>query len=313
MPWLLRNIDVLFISLVTAGANKREVVYKRDDGTEVKPQFERCVRIGKADDAQQVIYGIVYAPGSPDDTDTQGDFTTKDEVRAMAYAFMVKGRNVWGVDRDHTFRALQEAYVAESWIVEKGDTIFGDARDDGAWAVGIKITDANLYNELKNTGYKGLSMAGTAERVEVEAKSAKGDEPNSGWLQRIKLALGIKPKEDLDVDEIKKAVEALTATVKSLSDKFAAMEKAAGATPPAGNPPAQPPDLAKALADLQALTDKMAKLEAGEKPAAQEVDLAALAKQITELVTRVEKIEKAKTGSHQQDPKGGESAGLGLL
>ena len=309
MPFRLKNADVLFISIVPAGANKREVFFKAGVGVNT-PVFEREFVVRKADDARQIIYGVVYPVGSPTDTDTQGDFATAEDVTAMAQAFMAKGRTAFGVDRDHNYRSLEKVYVAESWIVRKGDPIFGSANDEGAWAVGIKVEDPALYAELKAANYRGFSMAGTAERIEVaKSDEEKSKDNNVGWLAKFRQRL--LGKEET-MDELKKALEALATQVAALTAKV----DGGGKTEPS-KPEVPPADLSKQLADLtatvKALGDKVTAAEKTEtaKPAEGETktETPDLAKTLTEMVAtvkglteRVDGVEKLRQGSAQPDP-----------
>jgi len=318
MPFRMSNTQVLFISVVPAGANKRQVVFKAAGIDNDGRVFERTFDVRKADDTRQVIYGIAYPVGTPTDTDTQGDFAESSEVEAMAYDFMAKGRTAWGVDRDHSYRALDAAYVAESWLVKKGDPLFGAPEDLGAWAVGIKVADKALYDELKKTGYRGLSIAGTCERKEVAKTETKNAGSDGGWLAKWRRLLR---KEDT-VDELKKALEEVAATMKSLTERVAGLEKTAGdsageAPAPAANQPAAGEaagEVAKLTADLKALEAKLAALESGGDKApdadapADEID-----KNIKALTDRIAKLEKATPGSAQTDPAATENSGLGIL
>lgn len=314
MATKMTKTDVLFISIVPAGANKRQVIFKAAGLADEARVFDRAIDIRKADDERQVIYGIAYPVGDAKNTDTQGDFADAAEVAAMAYAFMAKGRTAWGVDRDHSYRALEAAHVAESWIVRKGDPIFGAAEDEGAWAVGIKIIDKALYDEFKKTGYHGLSIAGTCERAEVAEKTA-GD-ANEGWLAKIFRLL----RKEETVDELKKAIEELAKSIKTIDEKVGKLEKSDASPAPAE------PDLAKRIAELDKqvkdLTAKLDKAEAdppteGEAPDVTK-QVADLTKTVGELTAKVEKLAKAKPGSAQGDPnpkteKAGDQKSLGLL
>lgn len=339
MPFRMKNTDVLFISLVPAGANKRQVVFKFAGEKNAAPSassgqaFDRDFEVRKADDARQMVYGIAYPVGDKDNTDTQQDFAEKDEVEQMAHNFMAKGRAAYGVDRDHSYRALDKVFVAESWIVRKGDPLFGNPEDVDAWAVGIKITDKALYDELKKTGYRGLSIAGTCEREEV-AKENKTAGDNGGWLARWRRLL----RKEEAVEETKKALEEMAAAVKSLTERLDKLEK--GAAPAqegakqahsAGSGQAAQTvvkiDGGELLKELKGLTERLEKLEKGDAPAAKDdaakgADAAPadagkaaadeLTKSIKTLSERVEKLEKASPGSAQTDPAAKKS-GLGLL
>ena len=66
--------------------------------------------------------------------------------------------------------------VAESWIVKENDAVFPD-EPVGSWAVAIKLEDEELKKSVKNGDIAGISMAGTATKVEDDNSSVeKADE-----------------------------------------------------------------------------------------------------------------------------------------
>ena len=159
MPNKLTDIAITHISLVKAGANGKQVIYK---SAATDPQHESTIDIKKTDNEKGIVYGIVYAP---DQVDSQGDFTTADEIEKAAYAFMksLNGRNV---DVEHSFQS-EDAFVAESWIIKSGDPIFPD-EPEGSWAVAIKLESDELKELAKSGDIAGLSMAGAARKEPVE-------------------------------------------------------------------------------------------------------------------------------------------------
>lgn len=159
MPKELKDITVTHISLVKAGANKKNFIYKSD---ETEPTWTKDIEIKKTDEKKGIVYGIVY---SPDEVDTQGDFAKAEEIEKAAYNFM-KAKRLDNIDKDHTFKK-EKAYVCESWIVRKGDPLFKDEKE-GSWAVGIKIEDEKLKKQIEKGEIKALSMAGVAKKVDVE-------------------------------------------------------------------------------------------------------------------------------------------------
>ena len=158
----LTDISVDFISLVRKGANKKEVIFKSADAGE---QELKTVNIAKTDEEKRIVYGIVYAP---DEVDTQGDFAEAADIEKAAYDFMAQlnGRNI---DKGHSY-VPENAFVAESWLIRKGDPLFPD-EPEGAWAVGIKVEDDALWEEVKKGEISGLSMGGTAIKKAADFKT----------------------------------------------------------------------------------------------------------------------------------------------
>lgn len=163
MPKLLKNIEITHISLVKAGANGKEIIYK---SSEKDPMHNISIDIKKSDDEKGIVYGIVYAPNS---VDTDDEYTTADEILKAAYGFM-KSQHTTNIDKDHSFNN-EKAFVAESWIIKANDSIFPD-EPIGSWAVAIKLEDEELKKGVKDGEIAGISMAGKAEKVDEDITKA---------------------------------------------------------------------------------------------------------------------------------------------
>ena len=172
----LKNVEVLYISLVDAGANKKKIIWKSADSG--SPDIERLFRIIKVDAEKRMVYGIVYAPG---EVDTEGDTMEAEEIEKMAYNFMAKRRTT-NVDLQHDFEG-DEGFVAESWIIRKNDPLFGD-EPEGAWAVGIKVTNDDTWEAVKKGDIAGLSMGGFSE-AEPLGKTEDKQHPIRKFFSRL--------------------------------------------------------------------------------------------------------------------------------
>lgn len=194
----ITDLDVHFISLVKRPANGRGIILR--GATSAAREFA----ITKADPVLKRVYGIVYAP---DSVDAHGDWTDAETIRKAADAWMQSGRSR-NVDAEHDFEPLP-AFVAESWLTKAGDPLFPDEKT-GAWAVGIQIEDAALWDAIEAGEVEGLSLAGTA-RLEKMAR-------------RIKTFFTRKETE-MDVDDIKRIVKEVLSETVSEAEAEAAREK----------------------------------------------------------------------------------------
>lgn len=176
----LKDIDVYFISLVEKGANKKKIIYKGDNPAE-SPDMDKIVSIKKIDEEKRIVYGIVY---SPEETDSQGDVASAQEIEKAAYAFMKNSRTK-KVDKDHD-EVPDEGYVAEIWITKEVDALFPED-PQGSWAVGIKVEKDDTWQAIKKGEITGFSMMGRAVADQVAKKS-------NSIFDRIKSAMGI-PKD----------------------------------------------------------------------------------------------------------------------
>jgi len=202
----LSDIDVQFISLVDKGANMKRIILKSDDLPET-PSFVKSVEILKTDIEKRMVFGIVY---SPEETDSQGDIATLEEIEKAAHAFM-KNRRIGKVDKNHNTEA-GEGYVAESWLTKENDSLFATDAPVGSWAVGIKIEKDETWEEIKKGAIGGLSLMGTATIEQLQ----KSDEKNIWTLIKEKLGL----------DDVEKAGRKISgASAKKITDAIAVLNQ----------------------------------------------------------------------------------------
>lgn len=265
----LKDLSVSFLSLVSKPATGKGLTLKAADGQR-PAAFDLII---KNDDMQRA-FGIVY---SPDQEDAHGDTADALTIRRAAAEFMREGR-LKNIDTEHSFTS-EMAFVAETWLVRKGDKLFPD-EPEGSWAVGIQINDPDLWSQLKSGELTGISLAGIA-RHEPEPDdpgsqyyTEKGAEPN--WVTRlIKALTGATTQETVEETDMNKdQVQALVSeTLKSvLPDALKDAMKAAG-TPPAAT---EPTEVEKAVA--------AALKAAGVEPQAPAADPAPVETDITKAV-----------------------------
>lgn len=209
----IKKAKISFISLCPKGMNQMPVLFK-EDGT---IRFDTLV---KGDASEGELTAVVYVPDRPD---KEGDFASRKVIKEMAYEYLRDHRKL---DLRHNGEALrpEQAYVAQNFIIQKGDPRFANLKDyngqavdpEGGWGMVIKIDDPKLQQLYKDGKWNGVSMFGTAE---LEAKESKEDK---GVLQKIMDAIrGIaqKPQEEPDMDEkLKKELEGLKSDLKATAE-----------------------------------------------------------------------------------------------
>lgn len=166
---VLSDIDVTFISLVDKGANQKTIIWKAA-GESAEPAFKRTIDVVKTDADKRLVYGIVYAP---DEWDAHEDTASASEIEKAAHLFM-KAARTQKVDKQHDLSA-DEGYVAESWIVREGDSLF---KEVGAWAVAIKVENDETWDMVKSGEIAGISLYGTASYEEVQKSDPNKDVTN---------------------------------------------------------------------------------------------------------------------------------------
>ncbi|MGG3801784.1 XkdF-like putative serine protease domain-containing protein [Metabacillus fastidiosus] len=157
----LKNATITHVSYVDKAANQKKFFLTKSAD---KPTFEKEVKIiTKADDTQQLVYGIVY---EPDTIDAHEDFMTAEEIEKAAHQFLKDARNM---DTQHDFVAgageVVESYVAPADFEIDGETIL-----KGSWVLVTKATE-EVWEQIQKGEITGYSMAGTAEAIEKQTSS----------------------------------------------------------------------------------------------------------------------------------------------
>lgn len=115
--------------------------------------------ISKINAKKRIVYGIVYEPMK---ADSYKDFMTADSIETMAHRFMLESRMQ---DENHDW-IKGAGHPVESFIVREGDPDFVDKDGKaivGAWVLGSKVTDDNLWKRIAKGDIKAFSWAGVAE------------------------------------------------------------------------------------------------------------------------------------------------------
>lgn len=249
----IKKAHIKYISLVPQGANQMPVLYKEDG------EIELQTLVKEQDEGE--LLAVVYAP---DFEDSQGDIASAEVIKDAAYEAMKRGVEL---DIRHDFKALSkdQAYVAESFLIQKGDERFQGFQDyrgntieslEGAWATVIKIDDPALREKYRNGEFQGVSMAGPAE-VEV----LKEEDPIDHLLAKLADRLS-KPSPSEEIELTKEEMEALLAQrdgdlLSKIDEKLASLNKEADQADDSGDTPDEinlrdPKQVAKQIEKLQA-------------------------------------------------------------
>jgi cation transport regulator ChaB len=135
--------------------------------------------IFKADEAKQIIYGIVAdaddeiiadwiakgqkAENKPDLVDTQGDWHSEDELDTACENFMA---DYQVIDKQHK-DLLKGARIVQCAVLQKG-TVWPEADSKPlkykSWVMATKVEDKKTWEQVKKGEITGFSLAGFAER-----------------------------------------------------------------------------------------------------------------------------------------------------
>ena len=160
----IKKAKIAYISLVPKGANGFPVLYKSDCE---EAEFRTLLKASDDFDERGELTAVVFAP---EIRDRQGDIASSGVVKQMAYDFQRDGGQI---DIRHDGKAVgtDRAYVAENFLIQKGDPRFQDMKDyegkdvdvTGGWGMVIKIEDPDLRTQYRDGKWNGVSMAGPAE------------------------------------------------------------------------------------------------------------------------------------------------------
>lgn len=120
---------------------------------------EALQHVLKLDEEQQIVTGVVYAPGLPD---AHGDFMTAVEIRKACYDFMKRG-DMAAVDIMHD-NIRYGCDIVECFIVRAGDP---DFPIEGSWVASVHCPDT-IWERVKKGELNGFSMEAIAFREGVE-------------------------------------------------------------------------------------------------------------------------------------------------
>lgn len=107
--------------------------------------------IKKADAYEQIAYGEVYAPNKPD---SHGAIMLPEDVRKMAHRYLRDVVLTRSIDVMHDNKPIA-AYPVESFIACANHP---DGYTEGAWVVGIKVEDAEVWEQIVNGDLNGFSF-----------------------------------------------------------------------------------------------------------------------------------------------------------
>ncbi|KXO00876.1 hypothetical protein AYK81_11645 [Bacillus thuringiensis] len=162
----LKNLQVSHVSYVENGANQRKFFLTK---SEEQPNFDKPVKVIKSDDeAERLVYGIVY---EPDTIDAHGDFADAKTIEKAAHEFMLKYRQI---DKNHDFVA-GVGEVVESYIAPADMELNGEPVKKGTWILTTKA-DEETWEAVKKGKFQGYSLAGVAETEVIEEEVAKTEE-----------------------------------------------------------------------------------------------------------------------------------------
>lgn len=173
----LINANISHVSYVDKAANKKQFFLTKSAD---QPNIQKQVNlfINKAEEAKQLVYGLVY---EPDVKDAHGDFMKAEEIEKAAHQFLKDARNI---DQQHDFEA-GVGEVVESYIAPSDFAIGDQIVTKGSWVLATKASDA-IWESIQKGEITGYSMAGHAEAIEEPIAKAEPSDEAQGFFNLVK-------------------------------------------------------------------------------------------------------------------------------
>lgn len=111
---------------------------------------------------EQIAFAEVLVPNVPN---VFGDYWTPEAVRQAAYMFMERGFQI-DVEHDNV-DVSDRVHVVETFVARTGDPDF----IEGAWVVGVRITDAGMWQDVLDGKLNGFSYQALVQFVSAVLQS----------------------------------------------------------------------------------------------------------------------------------------------
>ncbi|MGE7168739.1 XkdF-like putative serine protease domain-containing protein [Bacillus altitudinis] len=186
MPRELINAKITHVSYVDKAANQKQFFFVK---SEKENDFQKEIKvIAKADDAQRLVYGIVYEPNV---ADAHRDYMTPEEIEKAAHGFLKDAREI---DKQHDFQG-GVGEVVESYIAPSDFEMGGEVIKKGSWVLVTKASD-EIWEQIQKGEITGYSMAGTADIGKQEREPASDEKGLFSLLKNFFSKGEVKNKYD---------------------------------------------------------------------------------------------------------------------
>ncbi|MDX5484857.1 XkdF-like putative serine protease domain-containing protein [Bacillus pumilus] len=186
MPRELINAKITHVSYVDKAANQKQFFFMK---SEKENDFQKEIKVlAKADDAQRLVYGIVYEPNV---SDAHGDYMTPAEIEKAAHGFLKDAREI---DKQHDFQG-GVGEVVESYIAPSDFEMGGEVIKKGSWVLVTKASD-EIWEQIQKGEITGYSMAGTADIGKQEREPASEEKGLFSLLKNFFLKGEVKNRYD---------------------------------------------------------------------------------------------------------------------
>lgn len=131
-----------------------EIEKQKKGDLESKIRFD--VKIFTKSEDERIVSGVVYAPN---ETDSQGDFATAEEIKKAAYGFM---ESLLHTFKQNHIGAPVAATILETYLAPIAMKVNDQEIPEGAWVLTTRVNDPKIWEDIKKGEITGYSMAGSA-------------------------------------------------------------------------------------------------------------------------------------------------------
>lgn len=113
-------------------------------------------------------------------------FFSKDTIRQISQVFMKRGFQT-NMNLDHTTTPAK-SFIFQSYIVDESKGMTspkGLDLPDGTWVVGVKVTDPQVWNDVKSGKVKGFSVEGLFEFFEPSVNTTQSEDEVMNALKEL--------------------------------------------------------------------------------------------------------------------------------
>jgi hypothetical protein len=133
-------------------------------------RFSKQFKVSKSDEERQIVFGWANVPVSKSGdltVDAHDDVIDPLDLESAAYAFMLSFGDM-GVNHqgEPIAKCVESFFVTKEKLMKMG--LPEDSMPEGWW-VGFFISDADVFQKVKDGQLEMMSIQGSAERVEYAA------------------------------------------------------------------------------------------------------------------------------------------------
>jgi hypothetical protein len=167
--YLTGNYLFAFVPVTAEGKEGKRVwmlsrLKEADYEETIRKRLPDEVPIFKVSVDEQIVGGIVYEPHKED---SQGDYSTEEEIRQACYYFMEHARKFKLQHEGAPITSMIN--ILENYIAPQDLKIADQTIKKGSWILVIRIRNDALWKLVKEEKLTGFSMAGVARRKKTKS------------------------------------------------------------------------------------------------------------------------------------------------